>query len=351
MEGGFENEVLGAQLAQEALFLAGMVDADEFFVEGDGDGRLTAEAGHSVPLAGADGLLDAVDAEGREFAEPGGGFFGGEGAVGVNAELEIGGAEVLAQEAQETNFFVEVDGANLDFYAAEAFAEFLLHAAAHFFVGAHPDESVDGDAGLAEGEGRWKERQMRLATEGGAGGKEGGFEAEEHGGMVAQRFAVEAAALLDAAADGMEECLVMGVVFGGEVVKGGAFAKAVEGMVGWGGQENVPDTVVEIDAARRACGVLEMEQARDDADLDGEVEGELAIVCEGHCFRFVLLFVCVVCVEGSGVLRRRSLSPIPMDLWGRGWRRRHQGSLGYFLKLGLRFSRKARPPSCASSSM
>ena len=222
----------------------------------------------------------------------------------------------MAQEAQETNFFVEVDGADLDFYAAEAFAEFLLHAAAHFFVGAHPDESVDGDAGLAEGEGRGKERQMRLATEGGAGGKKGGFEAVEHGGMVAQRFAVEAAALLDAAADGMEECLVMGVVFGGEVVKGGAFAKAVEGMVGWGGQENVPDTVVEIDAARRACGVLEMEQARDDADLDGEVEGELAVVCEGHCFRFVLLFVCVVCVEGSGVLRRRSLSPIPMDLWG-----------------------------------
>jgi hypothetical protein len=316
VEGGFENEVLGAQLAQEALFLAGMVDADEFFVEGDGDGRLAAEAGHSVPLAGADGLLDAVDAEGREFAEPGGGFFGGEGAVGVNAELEIGGAEVLAQEAQETNFFVEVDGADLDFYAAEAFAEFLLHTAAHFCVGAHPDESVDGDAGLAEGEGRWKECQMRLATEGGAGGKEGGFEAEEHGGMVAQRFAVEAAALLDAAADGMEECLVMGVVFGGEVVKGGAFAKAVEGMVGWGGQENVPDTVVEIDAARRACGVLEMEQARNDADLDGEVEGELAVVCEGHCFRFVLLFVCVVCVEGSGVLRRRSLSPIPIDLWG-----------------------------------
>ena len=205
MEGGFENEVLGAQLAQEALFLAGMVDADEFFVEGDGDGRLAAEAGHSVQLAGADGLLDAVDAEGREFAEPGGGFFGGEGTVGVNAELEIGGAEVLAQEAQETNFFVEVDGADLDFYAAEAFAEFLLHAAAHFCVGAHPDESVDRDAGLAEGEGRWKERQMRLATEGGAGGKKGGFEAEEHGGMVAQRFAVEAAALLDAAADGMEE--------------------------------------------------------------------------------------------------------------------------------------------------
>lgn len=91
----------------------------------------------------------------------------------------------------------------------------------------------------------------------------------------------------------------MGVVFGGEVVKGGAFAKAVEGMVGWGGQENVPDTVVEIDAARRACRVLEMEQARDDADLDGEVDGELAIVCEGHRFRFVLLFALLFVWRGA----------------------------------------------------
>ncbi len=74
--------------------------------------------------------------------------------------------------------------------------------------------------------------------------------------------------------------------------------------------------MVEIDAARRACGVLEMEQARDDADLDGEVEGELAVVCEGHCFRFVLLFALLFVWRGSGVLRRRSLSPIPMDLWG-----------------------------------
>lgn len=39
----------------------------------------------------------------------------------------------------------------------------------------------------------------------------------------------------------------------------------------------------------------------------------------------------------------------PMEVYGKPMAA--YGSFGYFLKSGLRFSRNARPPSCASSSM
>lgn len=41
-----------------------------------------------------------------------------------------------------------------------------------------------------------------------------------------------------------------------------------------------------------------------------------------------------------------------MEAYGSLWKfSGAYGSFGYFLKSGLRFSRNARPPSCASSSM
>ena len=45
------------------LFLLGVVEADEFFVEGDGDGAGGAELCHVVPVVRGYGLLDGVYAE------------------------------------------------------------------------------------------------------------------------------------------------------------------------------------------------------------------------------------------------------------------------------------------------
>ena len=67
------------------------MDADELFVEGDVDGAFATDASHRVGLSGADGLLDAVDGVGGKLIEFAEGFVGAEGAVGVEAEFDIGG--------------------------------------------------------------------------------------------------------------------------------------------------------------------------------------------------------------------------------------------------------------------
>ena len=60
-----------------------IVDAYQLFVEGDGQGRLSAELCHTGPLSLADGLFDAVDGILREQFQLVEGLLVGEAAVGI----------------------------------------------------------------------------------------------------------------------------------------------------------------------------------------------------------------------------------------------------------------------------
>ena len=153
VEGGLNDDVLRAEVVEKALFVLQAIDADEFFVEGDGYGALAAEACGVVPEVLAHGLLDGMDAEGGEFAEAGEGLIGGEGAVGVEAYLEGVGREAGTEEGDEAELVVPVEGANLELDAAEAGEDFLLGLLEHSVVGVHPYEAVGGYAFLAAGEG------------------------------------------------------------------------------------------------------------------------------------------------------------------------------------------------------
>ena len=80
-----------------------------------------------MPLSRADGLLDAVDMEGRKALEFRHRLFGMESPVGIYAQLDAVGPVLLAEGAEQFKFAFEIQCADFHLDAAEAQSQFLFH--------------------------------------------------------------------------------------------------------------------------------------------------------------------------------------------------------------------------------
>ena len=210
--------------------------------------------------------------------------------------------------ADEVQFVLEVDGAYLQFDAVKPLVHLGLQACEHLVEVAHPYESVDAYALFAACEGSVVDDAPAAVLQ----VEQCRLYAEEHGGIGAQCVVVDAAALRlcssqQACQHGLVFCVGQSVAT--EVGQGSTFAPTL-----YGGSPGVfcrdhPGSPRGVHAARRSRRLLEVQHLF--------VERQLYV----HCFGVVV------------------------------YRRSCYGSLGYLEKSGLRFSRNAFPPSCASSSM
>ena len=101
MQRGFEDDVAGFDNVQHLTLLTWVVDAYQFFVQGDGQWRLATEFSHIGPLAGLDGLLDGVQGILRQEFELIECLVKGEGSIGIDAQLDVAGPEALADFPDE----------------------------------------------------------------------------------------------------------------------------------------------------------------------------------------------------------------------------------------------------------
>jgi hypothetical protein len=191
MKGGLEDDVTGLDDVEHVTFHLRVVDTDEFLVEGDGEGGLATEVCHESPLALTDGLFDGVDIILRQQLQLIECLIIGESAIGIHTELHLVEGEAISDTFNKVEFLIEVDGTDLEFDATETFCQFLFEALEHLFVVAHPNETVDGNADFATGESGVEETMAILEIQ------QGGFEAEEHRGVVAERVVVDFARLTE----------------------------------------------------------------------------------------------------------------------------------------------------------
>ena len=154
VERRLEYKILRTDGGEQLRFILTGVDADEFLVERDGNRRCLTESRHLLPLSRADGLLNAVDMEGRKALEFLHGLVGMESPVGIYAQLDAVGPVLLAEGAKQFEFALEIQRADFHLDAAEAACQFLLHALQHCGQIAHPHKAVDRDARFAAVEGR-----------------------------------------------------------------------------------------------------------------------------------------------------------------------------------------------------
>ena len=237
---------------------------------------------------------------GQRLQSPGG-FFGREGAVGIDAQLEALLGVAAAQLFDERHLVVPAVGPDLEFDAAEALQEFLLDLRQHLLGRRHPHEAVEGNALAAAGEGRVVEQRALTEI------VDGTLQREEQRRVGAQELRVVVGSQSLAYEAGHSRERGIGVAVGGEVGQRRTLAQADATLVVGGGEQD--DATLAVGAARSACGALEMEGAQREIDVHGR---DLAIVSPGE---------------------------------------KPQGTSGKSSQWGRRFSRKARPPSCASSSI
>jgi hypothetical protein len=195
LKGGFEDDESWFDDVEHVTLHLRVIDTDEFFVEGDGEWGLATEVGHESPLALTNGLLDGMDIILRQQLKFIQCLVIGESAIGIHTELHLVEGEAISNTFDEVEFLVKIDGADLEFDAAEAFCQFLFETLEHLFVVTHPDEAVDGDTDLTAREGRIKQTIAILEIQ------QGGFQAEEHGGVVAESVVVDFARLTEIVAN------------------------------------------------------------------------------------------------------------------------------------------------------
>ena len=209
VERGLQHQVLRTDGLEQCNLLLGPVDADEFLVESDGQGRRGAELAHRFPLSGTQGLLDAVQGELCQCFQFAGSFLGRESAVGIHPQRDAFGAEAPADGAEKFQFAVEVNGADFKFYAVKSCGQLFLKAALHFLEIPHPYQSVDGDAALSAGEGSVEEPQRVACLPCGLQAEQGGLQSKQDGGVGAQCFGVHTACAADLTAALVQKCFVV----------------------------------------------------------------------------------------------------------------------------------------------
>ena len=60
VKGGFQNDILRSDGFKQFYLAVALVNADKFFVQGDGEGGGSTECAHLFPLSGTDRLFDGV---------------------------------------------------------------------------------------------------------------------------------------------------------------------------------------------------------------------------------------------------------------------------------------------------
>ena len=235
VERGLQHDVLRVYGVEQCLLHRSHVHADELLVEGDGQGRLTAQGCHLGPLVLAYGLLYGVDVVLCQGFQSAHGIFGREATVGIHAQLYLLLAVHLAYALDEVELLEEVDGANLQFHAVESALQLLLQSGEHLVVGAHPYQSVDGDALLAPCEGRVVEacqvRRPCRHIDSGALTEEvgkGGLQSEGDAGVGTYHVVGYAPHLFHHLAHLSERELVFGLGVTAQVGQGGTFAHALD---------------------------------------------------------------------------------------------------------------------------
>ena len=264
----------------------GIVHANQFFIERYREGGFTTEFGHISPLSLTDGLFDAVDGILRQEFQFIQSFLKLKCPVGIKPKLHLMEREPVTYAFDEIELLLEIDGTNLEFHTAETLFQFLFHALEHLVVVAHPHKTVDGDTHLAPRKSRIKENTLLLTLQ----IHYCRLETEEHRGISAYRFIVNLTCFTQRLAEVIEHFRIVGT---GVTTQIGQWSTLPHSLTLTVGEIHKPTLSGGIDTTRGSCGLLEME---------------------------------------------RSL----FDMIG-------HGILGYFLKSGLRFSRKALPPSWASS--
>ncbi len=153
-------------VSSKCLLHRSHVHADEFLVEGDGQGDCSAQGEPILRAidAGVWVLLNGVNIVACQLAPV--------GSVSVldmssrrwhpHATLNL----LLAVhpgvcDLMRSSSLTEFDGANLQLHAVESALQLLLQSGEHLVVGAHPYQSVDGDTLLAPCEGRVRSRLAR----------------------------------------------------------------------------------------------------------------------------------------------------------------------------------------------
>ena len=155
VQGGLEHDILRTYGVEQGSLAARVVDADEFLVEGDGEGRGGTQTCHLFPLVLADRLLYAMQVVAGQFAQACLSLsVRSEGPVGIHSQGDAAGGALLTDAAYEAQFVLKVYGTYLEFDAAEAGTQLLLQAFTHLLVTSHPHEAVDGAYGSAVGQGR-----------------------------------------------------------------------------------------------------------------------------------------------------------------------------------------------------
>ena len=266
MQRRLQDDVARSDDIQHLPLLVRLVHADKLLVKGNGQGRLTTELRHIEPLSLSDGLFYAVDVVLRQQFELIERILVREGAVGIDAQFHLVVGETLTDALYQVQLMVKVDGTNLQLHTAEALFQLLLHALKHLLVGAHPDKTIDGNARLSTTESRieeeWKVKGGGWKVE----GLHGGFQSEEHGGVVTQCFVRNLSRLLHLVTEATQHLGIVGNIVARQLRQRGTLADARPLSVR---DADKPATPLGIYTATRACRLFEMEHTLLNINLHG----------------------------------------------------------------------------------
>ena len=221
VERGFQHKVTGLDLVQKPFFFLQFVYANQFFVQGDGQTGYTAQTRHVFPLSGTDGLFNGMQVIGVQPTQNLTGLTGGKGSVGIHTQLHFASPKAAADIFQKFELSIQVH-TNLELDARETGLNLFYEAFLHFLLGAHPHQSVDGNAFLAPAPGRVIELQSAALEV-----EHGCFHAEKHGGVGTECLEGDFASLFKRTAMAGQHFGIVGYVIATEIGQWGTFANAL----------------------------------------------------------------------------------------------------------------------------
>ena len=131
-----------------------------------------------------DGLFDGMNVVTGELLQALRSLCWRETAIGVDTQLYLVLRKRFTDMTHEGELMTEVDGSDLQLYAAKSVAHLGLKTLKHLIEASHPHQSVDGDAFLAACERRVEEHALASVLE----VEQGRLKTEEHGGVRAEHI-------------------------------------------------------------------------------------------------------------------------------------------------------------------
>ena len=149
MQGRFQYNIPGTYLLQKLYLLLPSVDTYQFLIQANRQGRRCTKFRHLLPLPRTDGLFYGMQVKSGETLQFTGSLRRRKGPVGVHAQHNLLGSEMLADMRQQLQFFLKINGAYLEFDAPETVPHLFLDPPVHLVKAAHPDQAIDRDSRLS----------------------------------------------------------------------------------------------------------------------------------------------------------------------------------------------------------